>query len=263
VPKSTETAVRKNPMAVIMLASQIRSPDTVGDWDFEWFITPEGVEEFWKAITDWADQDVKDEQNAADLIHVIAEVTDTTTKPLTLGRVAVYAPEKDADGNAIVTDTWKKEREQYVRDNPDVLFAPSPKRAVTKKAPAAKAVKPPSKPQKGRKQNEAAKDLDVQPVVKGRAARKAAQQAKVRARKGAVSPSQVPDVLKGVTTQDVETTNGDPKDSATALRERLENKKADNLAEGMAAVLDGADPDEVADKMVAAAPMGFRVNILR
>jgi hypothetical protein len=100
VPKSTETAVRKNPMAVIMLASQIRSPDTVGDWDFEWFITPEGVEEFWKAITDWADQDVKDEQNAADLIHVIAEVTDTHRR-----RTLTGTPSSPTRGRRSVSST--------------------------------------------------------------------------------------------------------------------------------------------------------------
>lgn len=127
MPKPSKTALGKHPRAVIMLAATKDEPNAVGDFDFEWFDTPEGQDEFWVSITKWATADIKDE---GDLVHLVAEVVDT--KVMALGRVETFGTD-DADGA-----TWK----QNILDDPSQLVygVAASKGAVAK--PAAKKVTP-------------------------------------------------------------------------------------------------------------------------
>jgi hypothetical protein len=150
MPKPTQAALQKKPAAVVMLSSLKDTPDVVGDYDFEWFETPEGRAEFWANLQAWATEDVKDH---GDVLYVMVNLSDT--KDFTVEDVLVFAAADTVD------DTWKQARIDAIKADGTLAVAP----AVTRKGngggkpPAKKVVKP--------RQKSAADDAVKGPVKAG------------------------------------------------------------------------------------------------
>lgn len=83
--KPTERAVKRKPMAVVLWSFKKAETDQdAGDKDFEWFETDENRIDYTESSIAW---NVNDVQDHGDLVHLVAEIVDTTTDPMTLGRV--------------------------------------------------------------------------------------------------------------------------------------------------------------------------------
>ena len=174
MPRPTKTALKKHPQAVIMLGFHEKHPDVVGDYDYEWFDSVEGVETFLTDPDDnilkWAEEDVAAHGN---LFHVIVAVSDTSTEPVTLKTVYAFAKD-DLKPKA---EEWQ----QKIAANPNLcVFAGAPRKAAAAGGGPSKAARPAKQQQKvarGRKPTTAAKAVvkgDNAPAAKGAAVRKAA-----------------------------------------------------------------------------------------
>lgn len=131
MPKPTLTALRKHPMAVVLLAFKTEEPDVVADYDYEWFDTTEGIDIFTDAANKWAADDVRD---YGDLLHVTVRVADTKADPMVLGDINTFGGEDD----------WRNKVVETITGNPSFIIAPS----VARKAPAAQKVTKARKPNK-------------------------------------------------------------------------------------------------------------------
>jgi hypothetical protein len=208
MPKPTERAVKRKPMAVIMLTanrSDIAEDGTVTmtdqGYDFEWFETEKNREKFFDQVNDWQQQDAKDHD---DFAYLIAVVTDTSD--MTLGRIEV------APHNPKMTK-WKN----AVKKNPSLLIAPVAAKTTEKKAE----VKAPRKAA-------AKKAAASTEVKKGAAGDGAPKPRAVRAKPTAKKAS---GGAKGVAT---------PTAKAADLRKKLAAKKGTTQAEAEVAALDEA-----------------------
>ena len=214
--KPTKTALERKPAAVIMLASKVDEPDVVGNYDFEWFETPEGRAEYWEAVKTWCAEDVRDH---GDLVHVLVNVSDT--KAMTIVSVEVFgATDK-------VSPEWIYTRINDIKADPTLVVAPGPVRA---NGGGGKKVTPKAKAQvRGRKASTAA--AVVKGVVEGG---------------NAPTPK-----AKAVRKRSVKAKTEDADTKAAALKERLKAKQATPAAE-----VGKATPTVVAkiDKEEAATP---------
>lgn len=142
MPKPTEKAIKRKPMAVVMLTTERSSLTDDGlnvvvpaqGYDFEWFETEKGREKFFDQVTDF---NVEDAKAHDDFAYITAVVTDTAT--MTLGRVEA------APSNPKMTK-WKN----AIKKDPSLLIAPvvkaaekkavvkAPRKATPKKATAVK-----------------------------------------------------------------------------------------------------------------------------
>lgn len=240
MPRPTKTALKKHPQAVIMLGFHEKHPDVVGDYDYEWFDSVEGVETFLTDPEDnilkWAEDDVAAHGN---LFHVIVAVSDTSTEPMTLK--TVYAFAKD-DLKPKATE-WQ----QKVVANPDICIFKQASPAVKAAAAPTKAAKPSKNQgavQRGRKPTSAVKAVAAKgadaPAAKGAAVRKAAHKPPQKQEAGSAPK---------------------PRANRAALKARLAKKQAegnpDAINKAIEDVNNGADPKAVADRLVgkkAAAP---------
>lgn len=96
--KPTERAIKRKPMAVIMLTTLRKDVPEVppAGKDFEWFDTEQGRKQFFTQVHDFNVQDAKDHD---DMAYLTVEITDTAT--MKVGRIEV-APSTEA------TDEWLK-----------------------------------------------------------------------------------------------------------------------------------------------------------
>jgi hypothetical protein len=173
MPNPTAAAVRKHPMAVIMLITEKAKPNVIANHDFEWFETDEGLQDFIPRLDQWARDDFNE---VGDLYHSYVTIKDTSVTPLVVtDDMIVTIGETD----------WSKQMIERIKQNPEgVLFV---KPVTSKKAtPARKPVVKAQKVAKGRKPNAAAA------VAKGDAPKPKAAQAKVNAAKKAPAKAQPP-----------------------------------------------------------------------
>jgi hypothetical protein len=228
MPRPTKTALKKHPQAVIMLGFHEKHPDVVGDYDYEWFDSVEGVEAYLTDPEDnvlkWAEEDVTAHGN---LFHIIVAVSDTSTEPMTLKTVYAFAK----DGLKDKATEWQ----QKIVANPDLCVFKQAAPAAKGAAAPTKAAKPSKKQaavQRGRKPTTAAKAVQGAPAAKGEAVRKAAH--------------------KPPTKQDPGTAPK-PKANRAALKARLAKKQAegnpDAINKAIEDVNNGADPTKVAKKL--------------
>lgn len=174
MPKPTKAALAKKPKAVVLLAAPVTEPTEV-DYDFEWFETDEGVRIFLEDTRKWANEDAAQH---GDLIHLIAEVTDTTTMPPTLGSVTAH--HKADDNVKGVAEEWFKK----VLDDPTLLIAKS---ATTAKRAAAPKVNTKVKPRKPSPAAAAAKGVKTDNgEAAANAGKAAALKQRIAAKQGAV-----------------------------------------------------------------------------
>lgn len=225
MPKPTSTALAKKPQAVVIQQFLSRDPLVIVLRDFEWFESDSARDEWFAYSIAWAVDDVNDH---GDVFYVFAEVTDTTTTPLTLGKVEAQG----ADGE------WESNAVKAVQDDPQTLLAPVVVKATAKTKAAAV---PPSSPKpkgtakvKARAASAAAAVVkgetpDTTPVVKSKT---------VRVRKNAAAPPEAPTVP-------VAPTGGDKR--AAALKKRLAEKQAQGGTKRVTAADQEAVDLEVAD----------------
>lgn len=147
--KPTERAVKRKPMAVIMLTTKRSSvPEVPNEGrEFEWFETVEGMNQFYDQVREF---DVKDCKDHDDMAYMCIEITDTAD--MKIGRIAV-APETDA------TKKWLAEVKKDVT------------KALTPVTPTKKAAATPSKKVKPRQKTAAAKAVGKDPAPEAKAAR--------------------------------------------------------------------------------------------
>lgn len=108
--KPTERALKRKPSAVILLSwEKGKVADMAGDRDFEWFENDENRTQYVDSMIAW---NVNDVQDHGDLYHMVVEITDTKSSPMTLGRVVV-TPET----NKAMKDWAKK-----VQDDVSIVF---------------------------------------------------------------------------------------------------------------------------------------------
>ena len=101
MPKPTTRAIRRKPMAVILMMT---TPDKIGtpvDHDFEWFETEAGREEFFKQWTTHAAEDFKQYK---DTVYLTAEIVETGALKLGKVHVAPQTPEMKAWAAAVKKD---------------------------------------------------------------------------------------------------------------------------------------------------------------
>lgn len=108
----TLAELRKHPHAVVLLAAPLEAMYQI-DYDFE---APEAgltLDQVYADLHAWAEYD----SGYGDRVHFVAEVLDTSTTPVTLGRYQVVAGSGDAQQCA---EAWARE---FVV-NPDLLISP-------------------------------------------------------------------------------------------------------------------------------------------
>lgn len=108
----TPDALRRHPRAVVLLAAPVDAMYQI-DYDFE---TPEPgltLDQVYADLHGWAEYD----SWHGDRVHFVAEVLDTSTTPITLGRHAVVAGSADLLPCA---SAWAQE---FIVD-PDLLLSP-------------------------------------------------------------------------------------------------------------------------------------------
>ena len=108
----TPDALRRHPRAVVLVAAPVESMYQI-DYDFE---APEAgltLDQVYADLLAWAEYD----SWYGDRVHLVAEVLDTSTVPITLGRHAVVAGGEDVPHCA---SAWAQE---FIV-NPDLLLSP-------------------------------------------------------------------------------------------------------------------------------------------
>ena len=110
----TPDALRRHPSAVVLVAAPVESMYQI-DYDFE---VPEAgltLDQVYADLLAWAEYD----SWYGDRVHLVAEVLDTSTVPITLGRHAVVVG--GADGGVLpCASAWAQE----FLLNPDLLLSP-------------------------------------------------------------------------------------------------------------------------------------------
>lgn len=160
MPIPTATTLKKHPLAVVFLTRITGQWDTKGtEYDFEWFETDEGQEQFFADCVSHVDDDVKAN---GDLMYAVVEVKDTQIPPV-LGRIHMAG--SDPEQNSL----WESE----IKSDPTVIVKPSARRTSSgggTKPKAAPKVKPKIKP----KAKSAAAKVITKPEEKGGEAMKQA-----------------------------------------------------------------------------------------
>lgn len=128
--KPTERALKRKPMAVILLTTRREDvpnvPDGAGGREFEWFASKEGMHAYFDQNNEYHQQDTKDHD---DMAYMCIEITDTASDPMTLGRVEAH-PETDE------TKAWLKS----IKDDPTKAFQPV--KEAKEEATSSKVVRP-------------------------------------------------------------------------------------------------------------------------
>lgn len=138
--KPTERTMKQHPKAVVFLTTlRTMVPEVpVEGFEMEWFHGDSADSNGSKAVREYFDQvrafDVEDVKEHNDFAFLVAEVMDTSTDPLTLGRVEAAPDTKE-------TKAWVK----AVKEDPTLLYAPSAKKPEEKAATPSRKVKPRAK----------------------------------------------------------------------------------------------------------------------
>lgn len=203
MPKPTERAIKRKPMAVVMLTTErakVKDDGTVEvppeGYDFEWFETEANRDTFFDQVNDFNQSDAKEHD---DFAYLTAVVTDTAD--MVLGRVEV-APHKPE------MTKWKN----AVKKDPSLLLAPVVK-----------------------------KDDEPKKTVKPRRASGAAKSTVQKGAQGTAADAPKPRATRAKpTAKKVGSKDATPSNKAADLRKKLAAKRGTTQAEAEVAALDAA-----------------------
>lgn len=146
--KPTERAIKRKPCAVIILEAlaNAKGKPEEGGREFEWFNTPEAAAEHFDKFAAFAKEDTT---SYDDVAYLVAEITDTQSDPMALGRVEAF-PENDSTKKWVeevrkdITSTFVTEKKDDDTKKPNVKVRPKKRAGAAAAAKVKKADEAPA-----------------------------------------------------------------------------------------------------------------------